>query len=95
MESTEGEERQAKPARRRRTRARLTPTQERLLGYIAEQTRESGAACSTKRELAGMLSCNVKTIDRAVSRLRREGYIVTEAAFEENGGQLANYYRVV
>lgn len=45
----------------------LTPTQERLLGYIAAQTTISGAAQATKKELSQLMGCSVKTIDRAKS----------------------------
>ena len=40
----------------------LTPTQERLLGYIAAQTTISGAAQATKKELSQLMGCSVKTI---------------------------------
>ena len=33
----------------------LTPTQERLLGYIAAQTTISGAAQATKKELSQLM----------------------------------------
>ena len=66
----------------------LTPTQERLLGYIAAQTTISGAAQATKKELSQLMGCSVKTIDRAITRMSREGLIKVEPCHSENGGQL-------
>ena len=73
----------------------LTPTQERLLGYIAAQTTISGAAQATKKELSQLMGCSVKTIDRAITRMSREGLIKVEPCHSENGGQLSNTYSVV
>ena len=73
----------------------LTPTQERLLGYIAAQTTISGAAQATKKELSQLMGCSVKTIDRAITRMSREGLIKVEPCHSENGGQLSNAYSVV
>ena len=70
----------------------LTPTQERLLGYIAAQTTISGAA---QKELSQLMGCSVKTIDRAITRMSREGLIKVEPCHSENGGQLSNAYSVV
>lgn len=74
---------------------RLTPTQERILGYIAAQTIAQGSAQITKKGLADMFHCSVKTVDRAISRLRIEGYIVVDSNHIDNGGQVANSYRTV
>ena len=73
----------------------LTPTQERLLGYLAAQTTISGAARATKKELSQLMGCSVKTIDRAITRMSREGLIKVEPCHSENGGQLSNAYSVV
>ena len=70
----------------------LTPTQERLLGYIAAQTTISGAAQATKKELSQLMGCSVKTIDRAITLMSREGLIKCHS---ESGGQLSNAYSVV
>lgn len=72
---------------------RLTPTQERLLGYIAAQTIAHGAAVNTKKELAELTHCSIGTVDRAISRLRNEGYISVDTNHTEAGGQVANSYR--
>lgn len=36
----------------------------------------------------------MKTVDRAIMRLRREGYIESNAQYSEAGRQLANVYRL-
>ena len=40
------------------------------------------------------LGCCDQSLDRALTRLRREGYIISEPSFDSNGGQLGNVYRV-
>lgn len=72
----------------------LTPSQQRILGYIAAQTAIAGGAQCTKRGMSEMLGCDVKTVDRAIAHLRREGVIEVEPCYLENGGQLANTYRI-
>lgn len=70
----------------------LTPSEWRLLALIASTEATTGAP-SAKHDLATVLGVNVKTVDRAMSSLRREGLVVTEPRFGENGGQLSNVYR--
>lgn len=41
------------------------------------------------------MGCSVKTIDRAITRMSREGLIKVEPCHSENGGQLSNTYSVV
>lgn len=72
----------------------LTPTQERLLGYIAVKSSTDGSFSCSKSELSSRLHCSPKTIDRALHRLRQEGIIVVEENYLENGGQMANTYRL-
>ena len=71
-------------------RGKLTNSQLRLLGFIAS----CGAdGCSeTKQALAGKLQISLKTVDRAIHRLREEGLIVSHARFGEDGTQLSNNY---
>lgn len=69
---------------------RLTPTERRIIAYISER---EGFPC-TKGEIAAALGRNRKTIDRLVSHLRADGLLVSEPAWAENGGQLANSYRL-
>lgn len=75
-------------------RVHLTPTQQRLLGYIAAQTAVEGGARCSKKDFASLMHCDVKTIDRAITHLRRENIIEVEARHLDNGGQLPNLYRV-
>lgn len=41
------------------------------------------------------MGCSVKTIDRAITRMSREGLIKVEPCHSESGGQLSNAYSVV
>lgn len=70
---------------------RLTPTEKRILLLIE---RLDGNNC-TKAEMAEILGRNEKTVDRLLSRLRREGIVESRPAFEGNGAQRANSYRVL
>lgn len=74
---------------------RLTKTQERLLRYIAGETALHGGVCCSKQDLADMLGRNVKTVDRCISTLRREGFIETVMRFDERGAQISSEYRLV
>lgn len=78
----------------RKDEVNLTPTQERLLGYIAVKSSSHGDFTCSKSELSNRLHCSAKTIDRALQRLRQEGIIVVEEHYLENGGQMANSYRL-
>lgn len=69
---------------------RLTPTERRILVYIAER---EGQPC-TKAQIAQALGRNRKTIDRLVSQLRADGLLVSQPMWGEDGGQLANTYRL-
>lgn len=83
MSTTETEAPAASPRR-------LTPTERRIIAYVAGH---EGQRCS-KAQIAQELGRNVKTVDRLVSRLRAEGLLVSEPCWGENGGQLANTYRL-
>lgn len=80
---------------RGRKRHLFTPTQEQLLRYVAGETMLHGGTCQSKRELAELLDCNVKTIDRCLSDLRKRGLISVEMRFDEHGAQVSSRYRVV
>lgn len=72
---------------------RLTKTQQSLLRYIAGETALRGGVVCSKRELAEMLGRNVKTIDRCLASLRREGLVEVEMRFAESGAQVSSEYR--
>ena len=55
---------------------------------------ENGSVRLTKNELAQHMECCVRTIDRAVRKLRDEGYIEVVVLYGEDGGQICNEYRV-
>ena len=71
---------------------RLTPSQERLLGFIASRCVTEGSVALTKRELAARMGCCVRTVDRAVMRLRAEGYVEVHELYGADGAQVANEY---
>lgn len=71
-------------------KGKLTNSQLRLLGFVAACGPDG---CSeTKQALAGKLHISLKTVDRAIHRLREEGLITSHARFGEDGTQLSNIY---
>ncbi len=69
---------------------RLTKTERAILAYVGER---QGSPCS-KAQIATALGRNQKTIDRLVSALRADGLLLVSPQWAENGGQLANCYRL-
>lgn len=69
---------------------RLTPTEMRIIDFIRDN---EGRVCS-KACMAAALGRSEKTVDRLLSRMRKNGLIVSEAVHAENGAQLANLYRL-
>ena len=90
-----GAQRRARRPKRIRMTAegpvRLTPTEARIIEFIENH---EGKPCS-KAQIAAVLGRNEKTIDRLLSRMRREGIVVSTPVHAENGAQLANVYAVV
>ena len=82
------------PGKRGPKRRRFTKTQESILRYLAGETALNGGVSCTKQQLADLLGRNVKTIDRCMSALRRQGLVETQTNFDENGAQVSNTYRV-
>ena len=82
------------PHRRGPKKHRFTRTQEMLLYLIAGETVLNGGVRCTKRQLADLVGRNVKTIDRCMSALRRQGLVEAQTNFDENGAQVSNTYRV-
>lgn len=66
---------------------------ERVLALIARETEEHGSMCASKNDLAENLDCCVRSIDRAIQRLKREGMVTVQAEYGPKGGQLGNSYR--
>lgn len=56
-----------------------------MLGFIVSQCMENGSVRLTKNELAQHMECCVRTIDRAVRKLRDEGYIEVVVLYGEDG----------
>lgn len=69
---------------------RLSKSERRLLDYVA---RHEGVSIS-KGRLAETVGCDIKTIDRSMRRLREDGLVASETAWNERGAQLANVYRL-
>ena len=55
---------------------------ERVLELIARGTTEDGSISFRKGDLAVRLGCCDRSLDRALTRLRREGYIISEPSFD-------------
>lgn len=68
---------------------------ERLLELIARETEAHGFAKFTKRELAATLGCCQRSIDRAITRLKRSGRIEVLPRYGANGAQEASWYRAI
>ena len=62
-------------------------------GVATAASAADGTVSFRKGDLAKRLGCCGRTLDRAVTRLRRDGLIVCTPVFGDNGGQLANEYR--
>lgn len=70
---------------------RLTPTEVRIIEFIE---RHEDKPCS-KAQIAAVLGRNEKTVDRLLSRMRREGIVRSTPVYADNGAQLANVYTVL
>lgn len=72
----------------------LAPSERTVLVFIDERGSERDGVALTKRALAESTGRNIKTVDRAVSSLRRRGMVEAVPQYDEAGGQLSNAYRV-
>ena len=68
-------------------------THERVLELIVRETELRESVTFSKTDLARRLGCCGRTLDRALTRLRRDGLITSEPSFGPNGAQLGNVYR--
>lgn len=66
---------------------------ERVLEMIARETEIHGSVTFRKTDLVQRLGCCGRTLDRALTRLRREGDIVSTPVFSPTGAQLGNVYQ--
>ncbi|WP_455139882.1 MarR family transcriptional regulator [Thermophilibacter sp.] len=69
---------------------RLTPSELQIIRFIE---RHEGYPCS-KAQIAAAIGRNEKTVDRLLSRMRRDGLVTSQAVHSDNGAQLANVYRL-
>lgn len=76
-----------------RIRGRHAFVHERLLILVARETERHGGLRYGKQEASQLLGCNQRSVDRAMTRLRRDGLIRSIPQFNERGGQIANEYR--
>ena len=76
-----------------RIRGRHAFIHERVLELIVRESSDNGSVSFSKAELASRLGCCIRTLDRAVMRLRRGGYITSKPVFKSNGAQVGNEYR--
>lgn len=66
---------------------------ERVLELIVRETELRESVTFRKSDLARRLGCCERSLDRAITRLRREGLIETTPSFSESGAQRGNVYR--
>ena len=78
---------------RARRKGRHAFVHERVLELVARETKRHGSVAFRKANLAARLGCCPRSLDRAVTRLRREGYLESRAVFDENGSQQGNVYQ--
>ena len=74
---------------------KLSTSASRLLQFLNKHTHNDGLAIYTKHELAVLLGTSEKTITRSIQKLLRAKAITVVSRFDDDGGQLANAYRVV
>ena len=67
---------------------------EQVLACLAQRDRDGSGAVVGKREVAEGLHMSPNTADRAMVLLRRRGLVEAAAHHADNGGQLANSYRL-
>lgn len=73
---------------------RLNKSQKQLIVIIASHQVGDGYVAFSKRELTELLGKCGKTVDGAVSNLRRRGLIEAKPRYSETGGQISSAYRV-
>lgn len=66
---------------------------ERVLELIARETELRGSVAFRKADLAQRLGCCENSVDRAITRLRRDGYVISTPMFSPTGAQMENEYR--
>lgn len=73
---------------------KLSTSASRLLAFFKKHVGNDGLAIYTKHELALLLGTSEKTITRSIQKLLRAQAISVVPRYDEDGGQLANAYRV-
>lgn len=75
-------------------RTGLTPVQRLIVAYLRDNADVHGWTTLSKAQLADNVECSLKTVDRAMKRLKNEGYIEVKFHYAEDGGSMANSYRL-
>ncbi len=75
----------------------LTRSELRIAAYLATEanTVDGGFSICSKKDLAAGVGVSEKTVERALTHLRREGVVESVPQYAKNGTQLANAYRLV
>ncbi len=69
---------------------RPTPAAKAIVVFLSEHEGEP----LTKSAIAAAVGRSEKTVDRLISKLRVNGYVVSEERWAQSGAQLANTYRL-
>lgn len=77
----------------RNTCLSLSPSQKQILRHIAASDDNKGISIS-KRELAEQLGYSFATIENGLRALRVKGLVRAKAEHNDDGGQVANLYRL-
>lgn len=72
---------------------KLTKSQLAVYNYIVRHTKVHGEVWCSKKELAQAVGIGLRTADRAVTFLRREGMIGAVPHHAEDGSQIFNSYK--
>ncbi len=62
--------------------------------YLYDRTDAEGTCFPSVKTIARELNLSMRTVQRGVGDLVREGYLVREVRWRENGGRSSNLYRV-
>ncbi|OUP10412.1 MarR family transcriptional regulator [Collinsella sp. An2] len=76
----------------RRINGRHAFVHERVLEMIVRETELRGSVTFRKADLAHRLGCCERSLDRALTRLRRDGEVKSTPVFDTSGAQLGNEY---
>ncbi len=76
----------------------LTRSELRIAAYLAtgaNSQKDGDFSVCSKKDLAAGVGVSPKTVERALTHLRREGIVESVPQYAEDGTQLANAYRLI